>query len=44
MWLVAWYESGDLQTLGAKPIVNEGVAYTPMELSANAAQQLLKDW
>jgi hypothetical protein len=41
---VAWYEKRGLQTLGAKPIVYEGVAYTPMELSANASQQLLTDW
>ena len=41
---LAWYEKRGLQTLDAKPILYEGVAYTPMELSANVAQQLLKDW
>jgi hypothetical protein len=41
---VGWYEKRGLQKLDTKPIVFEGVAYTPMELPARAAQQLLKDF
>jgi hypothetical protein len=41
---VGWYEKRGLQKLEIKPIVYEGVAYTPMELPARAAQRLLKDW
>jgi hypothetical protein len=41
---VTWYEKRGLQKLGAKSIVYEGVTYAPMELSAVAAQRLLKDW
>jgi hypothetical protein len=40
---VAWYENRGLQKLEMKPIVFEGVAYTPMELPARAAQRLLKE-
>jgi hypothetical protein len=41
---IGWYEKRGLQKLEAKPIVFEGVAYTPMELSARTARRLLKDW
>jgi hypothetical protein len=39
---VGWYAKRGLQKLDAKPIVFEGVAYTPMELPTGAAQRLLK--
>jgi hypothetical protein len=41
---VGWYQKRGLQTLGLKPILYEGVAYTPMELTPQAAAQLLDDW
>jgi hypothetical protein len=41
---VSWYEKRGLQKIAAKPILFEGVAYTPMELPADAAEQLLDDW
>ena len=40
---VKWYENRGLQKLGSKPIVFQGVKYTPMELSASAAEKLLND-
>jgi len=40
---IAWYEKRGLQKLEMKPIVFEGVAYTPMELPALAARRLLKE-
>lgn len=39
---VAWYEKRGLQKLKLKPIVFEGVPYTPMELPSHAAKQLIK--
>jgi hypothetical protein len=41
---VKWYERKRLQKLDLKPIVFEGVAYTPMELTETAAQELLSAW
>lgn len=41
---VTWYERRGLQKLSAKPMVFEGVKYTPMELPLPAAQRLLQDW
>jgi hypothetical protein len=41
---LGWYEKRGLQKLDVKPIVFEGVSYTPMELPLRAAQRLLKDW
>ncbi|HEX5242105.1 MAG TPA: hypothetical protein VFW23_02500 [Tepidisphaeraceae bacterium] len=41
---VGWYEKRGLQRLDAKPIVFEGVKYTPMELPGPAARRLLKDF
>jgi hypothetical protein len=41
---VGWYKKRGLQKLDAKPIVFEGVTYTPMELPARAAQRLLQNW
>jgi hypothetical protein len=38
-----WYEKRGLQKLGVEPIVFEGVRYTPMALSASAANRLLKE-
>ncbi|MFI5380040.1 MAG: hypothetical protein ACHRHE_12145 [Tepidisphaerales bacterium] len=41
---VNWYEKRGLQKVSAKPMLFEGVSYTPMELSDAAARMLLKDW
>jgi hypothetical protein len=41
---VIWYRKRGLQTLGLKPILYEGVAYTPMELTPESGEQLLDDW
>ena len=41
---LGWYQKRGLQKLDVKPIVFEGVAYTPMELPVRAARRLLKDW
>jgi len=41
---VSWYEKRGLQKLKSKPMVFEGVAYTPMELPPAAAKRLLKGW
>src|SRR5207248_10380078 len=41
---IQWYERRGLQKLGLDPIVFEGVVYTPMELSEEAAQRLLDEW
>lgn len=41
---VQWYQARGLQTLGLEPIVFEGVAYTPMELSSEAAGTRLGSW
>jgi len=41
---VGWYAKRGLQKLDTDPIVYEGVAYTPMELPAAAAQELLAAW
>ncbi|MDB5321887.1 MAG: hypothetical protein JWN40_3518 [Phycisphaerales bacterium] len=43
---VVWYADPKrgLQKLAKNPILYEGVQYTPMELSAPAAQLLLDDW
>jgi hypothetical protein len=38
---VHWYERRGLQKINANPIVFEGVRYTPMELPAEAANELL---
>ena len=41
---VNWYEKRGLQKLATKPMLFEGVSYTPMELSDAAARMLLEDW
>jgi hypothetical protein len=41
---VAWYERKYLQRVALNPIVFEGTAYTPMELSDGAAGKLLAGW
>jgi hypothetical protein len=41
---VSWYEKRGLQKLGKQPIVYENVEYTPMELSPEAARELLTSW
>jgi hypothetical protein len=41
---VGWYEKRGLQKLKTKHILFEGVAYTPMELTVHAADQLLSHW
>ena len=41
---IVWYGKRGLQTLDIDPIVYEGVEYTPMELPAVAAQELLAAW
>jgi hypothetical protein len=41
---VRWYLKRRLQTLPLKPMLFEGVEYTPMELSPQAAAQLLDEW
>ncbi len=41
---VNWYEKRGLQKVAAKPMLFEGVSYTPMELSDAAARSLLEDW
>ena len=41
---VGWYKKRGLQKLKLKPMVFEGVAYTPMELPPAAAKRLLRDW
>ena len=39
---LTWYQKRGLQPLGVKPILFEGVSYTPMELSSKAADQFLE--
>jgi hypothetical protein len=41
---VNWYEKKGLLKLDVDSTVYEGVAYTPMELSAKKAQDLLAAW
>jgi hypothetical protein len=41
---VDWYTKRGLQTLDLKPMLYEGVNYTPMELSPGAAEKLLGKW
>jgi hypothetical protein len=41
---VKWYERKGLQKLKIDPIVYEDITYTPMELSAKKAQELLSAW
>jgi len=41
---IDWYEKRGLQTLERDPIIYESVEYTPMELPAKAADELLKTW
>jgi len=38
---LGWYGKRGLQILGLEPIVYEGVSYSPMELSVDAAEELL---
>jgi hypothetical protein len=39
-----WYVKRGLQPLPVKPMLYEGVTYTPMELPAEAARRLLSKW
>lgn len=39
-----WYGKRGLQLLGLKPILYQGVEYSPMELPESAAQALLRAW
>jgi hypothetical protein len=41
---VVWYQRRGLQILAREPILYEGVEYTPMELSPQAAGELLDAW
>jgi hypothetical protein len=41
---VRWYGKRGLKTLDREPIVVENVSYTPMELPAEAASNLLAKW